>query len=65
MLLISFYYHESGRLPKDIETPTFTLPDDLPKRTLARFKVGEVLKLQCAGEIKSTALQSGEEVNGI
>ncbi|XP_078321376.1 uncharacterized protein LOC111113126 [Crassostrea virginica] len=50
-----------GRFPKYIETPTFTLPDDLPKRTLARFKVGEVLKLQCAGEIKSTALQSGEE----
>ena len=36
--------------------PTITLPDNLQRRTIAKFKVGDVLKLQCTGEIENTDL---------
>ncbi|XP_078320705.1 uncharacterized protein LOC111113128 isoform X1 [Crassostrea virginica] len=49
-----------GRLPKDIGTPDFTLLDNQRKGSIAKFKVGDVLKLHCAGEIENTDLQSRE-----
>ncbi|XP_022306828.2 uncharacterized protein LOC111113125 isoform X3 [Crassostrea virginica] len=49
-----------GRRPKDIETPTLTLPDNLQKGTIAKFKVGDVLRLQCIGEIENKDFQSRE-----
>nr|XP_022306829.1 uncharacterized protein LOC111113125 isoform X4 [Crassostrea virginica] len=49
-----------GRRPKDIETPTLTLPDNLKKGTIAKFKVGDVLRLQCIGEIENKDFQSRE-----
>ena len=56
MLHITFNYWNIGRLPTDIGMPTITLPDNLQRRTIAKFKVGDVLKLQCTGEIENTDL---------
>ena len=53
-----------GRLPEYIGMPTITLPDNLQRRTLVKFKVGDVLKIQCKGEIENTDLLS-REVNVI
>nr|XP_022306617.1 uncharacterized protein LOC111112994 [Crassostrea virginica] len=46
----------TGRLPKDIGMPTITLPDNLQRTTIAKFKGGDVLKIQCTGEIENTDL---------
>lgn len=50
-LNIFFLLRNIGRLPKDIGKPTFTLPDNLQNETIAKFKVSDVLRLQCIREI--------------